>query len=147
MLHGATHIRRTRTLLQVVLALCLLLNAAVQAALSAAPPDVTGAYEVIVKGAVTGNGTIAVGAKSVTINLKVTNGAGESGHLIAANVKMENGRFAGTGTVFGKAMSISGRIDPAESQGQPRAACIQATFSAGEDLGGRIVGFRRGAGP
>jgi hypothetical protein len=63
------------------------------------------------------------------------------------NLKLENGRFAGTGTIFGKTMSISGRIDPAAGQGPPRAACIQATFSAGNDHGGRIVGFRRGVTP
>jgi len=147
MRHQLIHIPWARTLFMAMLALHAFAAGAAQAALPAAPPDVTGAYDVTVKGSVVGKGTIAVGAKSVTIILKVTNEAGEAGELIAANVKMEHGRFAGTGTVFGRPMTISGRIDPAETQGPPRTACIQATFSAGDDLGGRIVGFRRGATP
>lgn len=110
---------------------------------AASQPTLSGAYDVTVKGSFTGKGTIAVGAKSVTIVLQVTNDAGATGHLTAANLTLTNGRFSGTATVLGTAVTISGRIDAADSKGPVRAASLQATFS-GDNVGGRIVGTRRG---
>lgn len=134
--------RHGRLISTVALWLSLIVNVAI-----AAPPShVAGSYEVTVKGSFTGKGTIAVGAKSVTIVLQVQNEAGAKGQLIASNLALENGRFSGKGTVLGVAMTISGRVDLPDPQGTLKVAWIQATFSTDANAGGRIVGTRRGTG-
>ena len=126
-----------------ITAIVLWLSFMVSAVIAAPQQNVQGSYEVTIKGSFTGKGTIAVGAKSVTITLQVQNDAGTKGHLIAPNLKLENGRFSGKGTVLGVAMTISGRIDLPDPQGPLKVASIQATFSTDVNTGGRIVGTRR----
>ena len=119
--------------------------AAIVAVKGATPPDtsIPGSYKVLVRGDYTGDGNAAVGAKSVTINAQLTDSAGNAVHFIAANLKMENGRFNGTGKLGGVDVRVSGRVDPPGSM--LKAARLTATFGNGTGPGGRIVGERRGS--
>jgi hypothetical protein len=105
------------------------------------PSSMTGSYAVITRGHLSGSGHAAVGAKSVTITIQVTDADGNSGTLVAPNLKMANNRFRGTGTAMGQPITISGRIDA--SGGALRAPRITCTYSIGQGKTGRIVGERR----
>lgn len=120
-------------------AVVLLLASTVQAA----PHDWLGAYETTVKGDCKGKGVIAIGAKSLNINLHVETEAGEKGEL-KAKVELKDGRFTGKGTVMGVEMTISGRIEGSDTDGTVKEARIQATFVAVNGMSGRLVGVRRG---
>ena len=106
------------------------------------PAAMTGSYAVITRGYLSGSGHAAVGAKSVTITIQVTDAAGNKGTLVASNLKLANNRFSGTGTAMRQPITISGRIDA--SGGTLRAARITCTYSGGAGKSGRIAGDRRG---
>lgn len=114
---------------------------AVKAA-TAPEPKIQGSYKILVRGDYTGDGNAAVGAKSVTITAKVTDSAGNRVNFVAANLKMENGRFSGTGKMGGTDLRVNGRVDPPGNS--LKAARLTATFGNTTGPTGRIVGDRRG---
>lgn len=111
---------------------------------AATAPDtsILGSYKVLVRGDFTGDGNAAVGAKSVTITAQVKDAAGNQVQFLAANLKMENGRFNGTGRVGGADVRVSGRVDPPGDL--LKSARLTATFTGATDVVGRVMGERRG---
>jgi len=109
------------------------------------PPDLTvGAYEVTVAGHFKGKGTAAVGVGTITISVPVRQQDGQSGTLVVANLPLNKGRFSGQGTVLGRPVTISGRLDPPDGKILKRAR-LSATFLTVENRGGRLSGFRTGS--
>ena len=108
--------------------------------------QVNGSYKVKVAGDFIGGGNVAVGGPNVNINVTVEDLDGNVGRL-RAQVNLVENRFAGTGTVMGRPMSIEGRIDPADAPGDRlRNARIVATFSDDTGRHGRLVGSQNGGG-
>ena len=112
---------------------------------AASAPDlkIQGSYKILVRGDYTGDGNAAVGAQSVTINAKVKDAAGNELHLVASSLKMENGRFHGTGKMGGTDVRVNGRVDPPGNL--LKAARLTATFGSTTEPTGRIVGDRKGS--
>ena len=111
-------------------------------AATAPDPNVLGSYKVLIRGDYAGDGNAAVGAKSVTITGQVTDSAGNKVNFHAANLKMENGRFMGTGRIGGSDVRVNGRVDPPGTS--LKAARLTATFGNTTGPSGRIMGDRRG---
>ena len=123
------------------------------------PKDYVGHFTVLVRGYWTGQGSATVAAGSVQIVASVTDDQGNVGTLSTSNLKIVDGHFSGSGTVFGVKMKLEGRVDasdlpPSVKSGGDDApdvkgpgdqvllnARIGATFTAGTH-GGRIAGSR-----
>jgi len=123
------------------------------------PGNYLGVYSVVVSGYWSGKGLARVGIGSVTIQVQVKNDAGQQGMLVAG-LAMSDGYFHGSGTVIGTAITVSGRVDAADTiapsprpvrpNGPQRRqivtdARLQATFLTGgtQPHGGRIAGARQ----
>jgi hypothetical protein len=108
------------------------------------PPKTKGAYDIVFAGELTGDGNGTVAAKSVNLHGKVTDRkTGATGNLVASNLQMDDGRFSGTGTVFGATVEIDGRVEDADGVTVlvPRIMCNYQITGGGN---GRIVGQRKG---
>jgi hypothetical protein len=127
--------------------LILLAIAAVAPAIAAAapgpPPKTTGAYDVNVRGYYTGTGHAAVGAKSITITVRVKDEAGNAGNLVVPSLRIEDGRFSGTGTIMGKPVTLSGRIDAPDGE-VVKAARLTCTLGTLDGKHARVVGSKKG---
>lgn len=81
------------------------------------PAGTQGSYKVTCRGSLEGDGRAALGAKSVTINLKLRDAAtGDTCYFNAAGVDVENGRFNGVGKLGNDDAPVCGRIEPADGQ-------------------------------
>ena len=102
-----------------------------------------GGFAVLVRGFWSGTGSATVNAGSVQINATVTDDAGNTGTMIALDLPVVDGHFSGTGTVFGKVMTVQGRIeqpDPAPPSGKGKAKGKDS-----DDTESIVTGVRLGA--
>lgn len=107
------------------------------------PAHDTGAYDVRVRGRYTGEGHAAVGAHSVTITARVKDEDGNEGTLVAPNLRVQKGRFSGAGTIMGKSVTLSGRIDVPDGE-LVKVARLTCTYTTSDGQRGRAVGHRKG---
>jgi hypothetical protein len=124
----------------VVVAVAVLLLCAIvaQRRLSAQASPIDGTYTVQFGGAARGLGQARVAGKNVTITGNLIDGGGNPVSFSAGGLKLTGTRFKGTGSVGADAISISGRIDPADTTSpKPR---LQATY-LGNGEAGRTVGL------
>lgn len=100
-------------------------------------------YTIQIRGHLCGTGTASVNGNSVTFTATVKNDAGISGSFTASGTVI-NSRFQGTGTGIDQAITLSGRIDPADpvvkGKSVIRLARIQSTFALPNGTFGRIFG-------
>jgi hypothetical protein len=102
------------------------------------------AYNVIVRGDFFGSGTASISTTTVQVSANVTDASGNVGTL-AVTLPVVNQRFAGSATVIGQAINVSGRVDPADSSGARgsvlRSTRLVATFATTDGKSfGRIAG-------
>src|ERR1700730_6123022 len=76
-----------------------------------------GDYSIAIAGSYKGTGTATLTATTVSVTGSVTDQNGNSGSLIASNLVIDGNHFSGSGTVMGTAMTVLGRLDPADTQG------------------------------
>jgi hypothetical protein len=137
--------KRYQSILAMLIAIAVLAAPAYQAAgKPGSPPKTKGSYDVTFAGELEGDGKGTVAAKSVNIHGKVTDRkTGASGNFDAVNLQMDDGRFSGSGTVFGMTVDVSGRVEDADGVTvlYPRIFCNYQINGGGN---GRIVGQRKG---
>jgi hypothetical protein len=112
----------------------------------AAKPNPNGAYDVIVAGDSNGKGRAVVNAKSVKIDATLDDGT----VLSASKLPIDNStfRFSGTGTVNATVVSVSGRIDPPDTDPDPTKRTLKnwrivATYASTDGkCAGRVIGQR-----
>src|SRR4051812_34349195 len=122
----------------IVVAALLLCAIVAQRRISAQPLPIDGSYSVQFGGAVRGLGQARVAGKNVTITGNLFDAGGNPVTFSAGGLKLTGTHFKGTGSVGPDAISISGRIDTADTTSpKPR---IQATFLANGEAG-RTVGL------
>ena len=82
-------------------------------------------------------------AGTVTITARVRDEDGNTGTLVAPALPITDGRFIGTGSLMGRAVKLSGRIDAPAGELVP-VARITATFTVSDGHHGRVIGSRKG---
>jgi hypothetical protein len=105
-------------------------------------PKLHGAYDVTFAGEWTGTGHAAVGAQNININAKLLDAAGNTVHLQASGLSLEEYRFSGDGKLDGTPVIVMGRVEEGVSDGTPR---VVGTIQ--DPVGkryGRFVGERKG---
>jgi len=107
------------------------------------PPGSQGTYDLTFAGALTGDGHATVTPNKVNLHGKVVDAAGNNGNLVAPNLDMNDGRFNGTGKVFGSTVNISGRVEGADGT-TIKVVRILANYDVPGIGNGRIVGERKG---
>jgi hypothetical protein len=137
--------QRNRFILLTLVALAALAGPAFQAfGKPGSPAKTKGSYDFVFAGAVMGDGHGVVAAKSVNIIGKVKDPkTGATSNFNATNLQMDDGRFSGTGTVFGTTVTVNGRVEDADGVTVllPRIMCNYDIPGVGN---GRIVGERTG---
>jgi hypothetical protein len=121
-----------------------LIAGGVSAAKLGTPRGTKGAYDLTFAGGYTGTGNGTVAAKSVTIIGHVVNAkTGASGTLVASNLPLYDGRFAGTGRVLGLDVTLCGRVQAADGT-LVTVPCIFCNVSTSASEYCRVLGQRKG---
>ena len=97
----------------VVLAAVAVLAAGAQA-VPGGRPGTVGDYDLDFKGDFTGSGTAKINPAHLTFKVELQGVNGPGGTLDVPKLKVENGRFNGTGTLGGQPVDITGRVDAGE---------------------------------
>jgi len=91
-----------------------------------------GAYVVQIAGTFHGTGQAIVAEAAVSITAPVSNSDGTTGEFSAPGLTIDGPYFSGTGYIFGKPMTVRGRIDAA------RQSRVSATYYV-DGHGGRFI--------
>lgn len=105
-------------------------------------PKLHGAYDLTFAGEWTGDGHAAVGAQNININAKLLDSGGNTVHLQASNLSLEEYRFTGDGKLDGSPVTVMGRVEEGVSDGTPRV--VGTVQDAAGKRYGRFVGQRKG---
>jgi hypothetical protein len=138
-------LNRANLLLLVGHAFVLLGVATLALAKPGGPAGTQGSYDIILGGELQGDGHAVVTPKAVHVNCKVVDRrTGQKGTLKANNLTLDDGRFNGTGTVFGQTVTVSGRVEAPDGT-TVKAARLMCNYAiTGGGGAGRIVGQRKG---
>ena len=111
----------------------------------AAPSAAT--YDLKIAGYVKGKGTGEYSGSTLSLSATVEDENGNKGDFTATSLTIDaKSHFEGTGTVFGKTMKISGRLDdPKPGDTQLKARRVVGTFKTSDSHYGRIAGFVSGS--
>jgi hypothetical protein len=119
----------------------LLVVLLVAATALAARPQFNGSYEMRFAGEWSGTGKASVGSSNVNINGKLTDPAGNTLDLKAKGTATADGHFTGDGTLGGKAITISGRLE--DGVGKKSARIVGSINDAANRRYGRFAGGQK----
>ena len=108
------------------------------------PSRYTGNFKAIARGYYRGSGQITVGANSVKISIQIDeDGESNYSRTLQAVLKLDEGRFHGTGSIGGAPIDLDGRVEVGDNagHGNVKAPRIFCTYGANGQYG-RIVGIR-----
>lgn len=133
--------RTTRAFVRFGLVVVLAVAPAVVYAKGKKPKKTDGPYNVSIRGSYTGEGRAEVNGNKVSINAQVKDEYGADGALVGGNLKIDGDHFEGAGTVFGRSVTITGRLDGYDGDKHFRGARILCNFvETSGQRAGRIAG-------
>jgi hypothetical protein len=132
-------VAQSRRLILLTLAALLALGPAVVFAKGKQPKRTDGTYKVTVGGYYTGTGTANVDSKNIFVRVEVTDEQGNKGEFIA-KMKLNGAHFKGEGTVMGRKMKITGRLDGYADANGFRGARLLGSYVDVDNKAGRVAG-------
>lgn len=127
----------------IVTLLCLSMLGTLARAKPGTTPGTQGNYDIIFAGTYKGDGKAVVTPNHVNIHGKLVNPVtGATANFIANNLPLDDGRFTGSGTVFGVTITVDGRAQAADGVviKVPRVVASYTTSAGGA---GRIAGEKK----
>ena len=103
------------------------------------PKRTDGTYNVTVAGPYTGSGNATVGGKSMVLRIQVKDEAGRKGEF-SVDAQINGAHFRGDGTVMGKKLTLTGRLDGYDQTRGFKGARLLGNYVDADGKAGRVAG-------